>query len=334
MSGIRFYSSDGKEVKRNTSVDHLPKVEGYNFEEKFDFDAFIEAYKTTGFQATHFGKAVDIFKKMIEKKAFIFLSFTSNMISSGLREIITFLVKHKIVHVIVTSAGGVEEDVIKSLNPFVLGRFDVKGKVLLDAGICRTGNLYVPLDRYAYFEKFMRKFLDKIYDEQKKTGKVMSYHELLRRLGAEINSEDSYLYWAAKNDIPVFCPGLIDGAFGDMLHFYKTAHPDFLLEQISDFSKIVDVALQHETTGAVILGGGIAKHFTLNANIFKDGLDYAIYINTAQEYDGCDSGARIEEAITWLKIKPDAPAVKIHADATLIFPLLVAALFARKDKQD
>ena len=72
------------------------------------------------------------------------------------------------------------------------------------------------------------------------------------------------------------------------------------------------------------MGGGISKHFTLNANIFREGLDYAVYINTAQEYDGSDSGARIDEAVSWGKVKANAPGVKIHCDASIAFPLLVA----------
>ena len=89
-------------------------------------------------------------------------------------------------------------------------------------------------------------------------------------------------------------------------------------------------ALNAEKTGAIILGGGIAKHFILNANIFREGLEYAVYISTAQEYDGSDSGAKPDEAITWGKIKPDANAVKVHGDATIIFPLVVAATFAEE----
>jgi len=54
-----------------------------------------------------------------------------------------------------------------------------------------------------------------------------------------------------------------------------------------------------------------------------------VYINTGNEFDGSDSGARPDEAISWGKIKAEAVAVKIHGDATIIFPLIVAETFAR-----
>ena len=75
------------------------------------------------------------------------------------------------------------------------------------------------------------------------------------------------------------------------------------------------------------MGGGISKHFALNANIFREGFDYVVYINTAQEFDGSDSGAEPEEAKSWGKISANANTVKVFGDATILFPLLVAGAF-------
>lgn len=55
-----------------------------------------------------------------------------------------------------------------------------------------------------------------------------------------------------------------------------------------------------------------------------------MFLNTASEYDGSDSGARPDEAISWGKIKKDATPVKIYAEATLILPLLIAQTFAKR----
>jgi len=156
--------------------------------------------------------------------------------------------------------------------------------------------------------------------------------ELGKEIASEQNHEDSILYWAYKNNIPVFCPALTDGSFGDLVYFMKQRHPDFNIEIAGDTKKIVDCALNAEKAGAIILGSGVAKHFILNANIFREGVEYAVYINTAEEYDGSDSGAQTEEAITWGKIKTTAQHVKVHADATIVFPLLVAATFGKKEE--
>ncbi len=314
--------------KECSNLEGHPKIEGYDFEKKFNFQEFLQSYAHTGFQATHLAQGIEIVKAMRREKATIFLSYTSNIMTSGCREILKYLVKNNKVNVLVTSAGGIEEDIIKSLKPFVLGQFDVPGRMLFEHGINRTGNIFVPNDRFAYFDQFIQKFLERIYKEQKETGRIFCPKDLIRELGVEINDASSVLYWAAKNDIPIFCPGIIDGSFGDLIFFFKQSHPDFLLDISKEMKDIVRLVLNCEKTGGILLGGGISKHFTLNANIFREGFDYVVYINTAQEFDGSDSGARIEEAITWGKVKVNAPQVKIHSDATIAFPLLVAGSFA------
>lgn len=314
---------DQYHMKTSMTLDDHPKIEGYDFEKPFNIKEFLKSFSTMGFQATHLAEGIEITKAMQREKAKIFLTFTSNQISSGNREIIKYLVKHKKVDVLVTSAGGIEEDIIKSLKPFALGKFDVPGAMLFDHGINRTGNIFVPNDRFAYFDKWMQQFFKNIYAKKK----VWTPYEFNRELGLQINDQSSYLYWAAKNNIPVFCPGLVDGSIGDLIVFFKQQHEDFLMDVSNEVVQITKEVLQAEITGGIILGGGISKHFALNANIFKEGFDYVVYINTAQEFDGSDSGARIEEAITWGKVKDKAPSVKVHCDATIAFPLLVLGAF-------
>jgi len=321
-------------MRRYETMEGFPEIKGYNFEQGFDFDKFIESYKYMGIQATNFGMAIDIINQMIDNKAFIFLSSTSNMVSSGNREIIKFLVKNKFINAISMSAGGVEEDIIKCLRPFVVGSFDIAGRALFDKGVGRIGNIFAPYDRYLYFEKFMNPFFDRVYEEQKKRGAPFTPSEFIRELGRQVESEekheDSIVYWAYKNDIPVFCPALIDGSIGDLFYFQKMKRDDFQIDIVGDHKKIVNIVLNSDKTAAIILGGGVSKHYVLNANIFREGLDYAVYITTAQEYDASDSGGNQQEAMTWAKIKINAPNVKVRAEASLIFPLIVAATFAKR----
>ena len=180
----------------------------------------------------------------------------------------------------------------------------------------------------------MNPLFDRVYDAQKKTGKPITPSELVREMGRSIEGkegcEDSVLYWAYKNDIPVFCPAITDGCIGDLLHFQRIKRKDFYVDVAGDHHKIVRYVLDNEKTGALILGGGSAKHYALNANIFKEGLDYAVYITTAQEFNASDSGGNQQEAMTWAKLKVDAPNVKIKCDASIAFPLLVAGSFKKK----
>lgn len=319
----------GAYPRMTNTLDNHPVIKGYDFNKKFDFEKFLDSYATTGFQATEFGKALEITKTMIEDKATIFFSFTGNAISSGLRDIITYLVKNKMVDVIITTGAGVEEDVIKTLSDFRLGNFDVTGRTLFEHGVGRIGNIFVPNERYLHFERFMNPVFEEMFEEQKKSGKPLSPVDITRMIGKKLK-KDSYLYWAAKNDIPVYCPGIMDGSLGDLAYFFKKKKPGFLIDVTEEYKRLVDFILQQNKTGALILGGGISKHYNLNSQIFREGFDYAVYLTTAQEFDGSDSGGNPEEAKTWAKIKVNASSVKVKADFTLTFPLLVAATFARK----
>lgn len=329
------------------------QVRGYDFNRGVDYRALLEAFSTTGFQATNFGRAVQQVNAMIEKKleplsededqhadltqsrrpltgCTIFLGYTSNLISSGIRETIRYLVQHNMVDVLVTTAGGVEEDFIKCLAPTYLGEFSLRGKELRENGINRIGNLLVPNDNYCKFEDWLMPILDQMVLEQNTEGVKWTPSKMIARLGKEINNPESVYYWAQKNHIPVLSPALTDGSLGDMIFFHSYKNPGLVLDIVEDLRLINTQAIFAKRTGMIILGGGMVKHHIANANLMRNGADYAVYINTAQEFDGSDSGARPDEAISWGKIRMDAQPVKVYADASLVFPLLVAETFAQK----
>lgn len=306
-------------------------IKGYDFNKGTDYEKILDSYISTGFQASHFGKAVDIVNKMIFDNVTVFLGCTSSLITSGIRDIVRYLAEHKKIHIFVTTAGGIEEDVIKCLGDFKLGSFSASGELLREDGVNRTGNIFVPNSRYVKFEKFMTPILEKIYKEQKETGKVISVSEFIKILGKDINNEESILYWCWKNDVDIYCPAITDGSIGDMIHFFMYKHPDFRLDIAGDIHKLNEFTITRKKTGIILLGGGIMKHHICNANLMRNGADYTVYINSGEEWDGADSNARPDEAVSWGKVKgKDAEAIKVHGDVTILFPLLVAKTFAKK----
>lgn len=312
-------------------ISKLPIVRGYNFDNNLSFEEFIKALATTGFQASELYKAIQVVKTMKQQKATIFLSYTSNIVSSGLREAIAWLVKNKKIHVLITTAGGVEEDIIKSLEPFRIGDFKADDIILRNKGIQRIGNIYAPVTAYELFEKLSMRFFDKLLALQKQRNNPIKSTEFSRLLGLEINDNNSILYWASKNNIPVFCPALTDGSIGDMIYFYnkqKSKEKDKLLLDIAlDVESINDLAVNAKKTGIIAIGGGLPKHHAINANIFRGGADFAVYITTGSEFDGSLSTARPEEAITWGKLKPASRTAFVNLEASVAFPLLITGAF-------
>jgi deoxyhypusine synthase len=259
----------------------------------------------------------------------IFLGYTSNMASCGMRELIRYLCEHKMVDAIVTTAGGIEEDFIKCLAPTYIGEFEHKGSVLREKDINRIGNLLIPNENYCLFEEWIQPHLDTMLDLQKTKGKVWTPSKIIKFLGKAIDNKESIYYWAAKNKIPVFCPALTDGSLGDMFFFHSYRKPGFVIDIVGDIVKLNKIAILSKQSGMIIIGGGIIKHHINNANMMRNGADFAVYINTAQEFDGSDSGAKPDEAISWGKIKPDAQTVKVYCEATIVLPILIAETFVK-----
>jgi deoxyhypusine synthase len=286
-------------------------------------------------------------------RARLFLAYTSNQISSGQREVIRYLVQNRMVDVIVTTAGGVEEDIVKCLEHTYMGEFGLDGRELRKRGINRIGNLLVPNKNYCKFEDWLTPLLGIMHDEQDARWKDMALQlasfdddgdddspdhmkpfsitpsEFISRLGKEIDNEESVLYWAHKNSIPIFCPALTDGSIGDMIYFHSYKRSGLIIDIARDIRQINDLAVKSYATGQIIIGGGIVKHHTCNANLMRNGADYSVYVNTGHDFDGSDSGASPEEAISWGKIRASANPVKVCADATIVFPLIVSQTFAR-----
>ena len=364
--------------ERESMPEGTPQCRGHEFASDGSnntIDAIMQSMLTTGFQGTNLGLAVQQIEQMrkwrlsdvewkegddealrspqVRKRirAKIFFAYTSNQISSGQREVIRFLVQNKMVDVLITTAGGIEEDIIKCFEPTFMGDFKLSGRELRKKGINRIGNLLVPNKNYCDFEDWVSPIIEKMHDEQDEkltewAKEFLAYREandgssppekfvwtpskFIERLGREIDNEESVLYWAAKNEIPVFCPALTDGSVGDMLYFHSYKRPGFVLDIAADIRGINDQAVQSHATGMLILGGGLVKHHTCNANLMRNGADFSVYVNTGQEFDGSDSGASPDEAISWGKIRITAKPVKVSADATMVFPFMVSQTFAK-----
>ncbi|EQD30029.1 Deoxyhypusine synthase, partial [mine drainage metagenome] len=167
-------------------------------------------------------------------------------------------------------------------------------------GINRLGSVFVPDESYgSLIEEFMMKHLEVLYKEKKSWAPS----EILRRIGESMNSSDSILSTAARMNVPIFIPGMPDGSVGSQFWSFYETHKDFSLDILMDQHLISDIVFSTDKAGAIMIGGGISKHHTIWWNQFRGGLDYAIYITTAQEYDGSLSGAKLEEAISWKKMK-------------------------------
>ena len=295
-------------LSRNTSIKKLVK----------------QMYESGGFQSKNLALGIEILKKMInDKNCLKFLSFTANIVSTGTRGIIKDFIKKKFFDVVITTAGTLDHDIARSYENYFHGNFFVDDRILRRKGIHRLGNIFIPEKFYGLnIEKNMIKFLNEIYGENKRE---LASYEFCWEIGKRIRNKDSILHWSWKNKIPIIVPGITDGAVGYQIWQFSQDH-NFKINTLRDETLLSDLVWDSKKTGALILGGGISKHHTIWWNQFKGGLDYAVYISTASEFDGSLSGAKPREAISWNKIKENAEHVFVEADVTLILPIIYLSL--------
>ena len=291
---------------------------------------FEELSTSGGFEAVNLSNGLEILEEMIQdEKCVKFISFVGAVISTGLRGIIKDMLKNNWFNVAITTCGALDHDIARHYAHYKEGSFTMDDRELADQNIHRLGNVLVPMESYGpLIEEKMQEFLE---EEYQKGVKEMSSADICKMIGRHLG-EDSFLHWAFRNNIDVIVPGIMDGAVGSQIWIFSQKHNDFKLNLLEDANLLSGIIFKAEKSGALMIGGGISKHHTLWWNQYREGLDYAFYITTAQEFDGSLSGALVREAISWGKVTQKARETTLHAEVTTILPFIYAALVAKFKK--
>lgn len=279
-----------------------------------------------GFTAKAVAQGVEILRDMLhDRKMTLFLSFPADIVATGLRGVLATLVRQGTIDAIITTCGTLDHDLARSFRPYYHGEWNLDDRDLHRRHLYRLGNLVIPQANYGtIIERKMRPILTQLYSGGRTS---ITTQELCRAIGEAIPAREtnSILRAAAERKVPVFVPGITDGAVGSQVWLYWQDHRDLTIDLMRDEQALSDLVYGAERAGAILLGGGISKHHTIWWNQFRDGLDAAVYITTAVEWDGSLSGARTREAVSWGKLKPNARHVTIDGDITVLFPLMVGA---------
>jgi deoxyhypusine synthase len=293
-------------------------VKDFKWKKSMTVKDLVDSYQQVGFQSVELARASDVMVKIKKNNAKTYLTFTSNMVTSGLRGFFAQLIHLKIADVIVTTVGGIEEDIMKaSGEQFKIGRFGSDDVELHEQGINRVGNLLINNESYMNFEDWLNPILQTLYNKKKR----WAVSDLLKEIGLILKDENSILYQAAKNNIPIFCPAITDGAFGFHLFLFQQKNKDFIVDVVADFGNILYSSSYDEKKAVIALGGSISKHHAILSTLLNGGAEYAVYMTTAHKTSGSMSGATTDEAKSWGKVKDDSDVATVNGDVTIMFPL-------------
>ncbi len=269
------------------------------------------------------GIAAELAAEMFGDKDYtVFLTIAGPMVPGGMRRIVSDLIDQEYVKVVVTTGANMVHDMVEALGyKHLVGTFLAEDKKLRAKDIGRIGDIYIEQKAFRSLEKWMYKILENIPEEKREH---ISTAELLFEIGKQIQDPESILATAAKKGVPIISPGFIDSIAG--FHLWVFGQDKKMgIDPLLDVNKLMDKVYEAKKAGIIILGGGWPKHFALFANTFREGVDCAIQITMDRPEPGGLSGATLEEAISWGKVKPEGKAVTVICDVTIAFPLIVAA---------
>ncbi|MCI4352309.1 MAG: deoxyhypusine synthase [Thermoplasmata archaeon] len=284
-----------------------------------------------GFTAKGFAQGVDLLVEMLgDRQMTTFLSFPADIVATGTRGVLHELIAGGHVDAVVTTCGTLDHDIARSYGPYLHGDWLLDDALLRKQGFYRLGNLVIPEKVYGgVVERFMQRLLHRLW---KQGTRRLSTAELTWKIGEALGARagrGSLARAAFERKIPVLVPGITDGAVGSQLWLFWQMHKEFQLDLLPDEQLLADLVFEAKRSGAILLGGGISKHHTIWWNQFRDGLDAALYITSAVEWDGSLSGARTREAVSWGKLKPEAHHVTVEGDITVLLPWMVGAALER-----
>jgi len=277
------------------------------------------------------GEAAELVSKMFTDPDYtVFLTLAGPVVPAGFRRIIGDLIENECVNVLVTTGANMVHDMVTALGyRHMVGTFAAEDRRLRKKNIGRIGDIYIEQEAFQGLEKWLFKAVEAIPEEKRRR---ISAAELLNEIGKRIRDKESILATTARKNVPIICPAFVDSIAGFQLWTFgqeKTLRIDPLL----DVNVLMDKVYEAKKVGIIILGGGVPKHFALFANTFREGVDAAVQITMDRPEPGGLSGASLEEAISWGKVKPKGRAVTVVCDVTIAFPLIVAAALERLVKK-
>ncbi|ELZ24850.1 deoxyhypusine synthase [Halosimplex carlsbadense 2-9-1] len=302
-----------------------------------------DEYGNAGIGASAIHEAVDVYAEMLgDDDVTNFFGLAGAMVPTGMRRIVADLIRDGHIDALVTTGANLTHDAIEAIGgKHHHGEVHAEGKTerehderLRDEGVDRIYNVYLPQEHFALFEGHLRDEVFPALEAECEAEGAVSIQRLTEELGranAEVNDAEDIEEGAGvaaaayEHDVPIYCPAVQDSVLGLQAWMYSQTS-EFTLDALSDMTTITDQAFDAEKAGAMVVGGGVPKNYTLQTMLVApDAYDYAVQLTMDSPETGGLSGATLDEARSWGKLEKAARNASVYADATITLPLVVAA---------
>jgi deoxyhypusine synthase len=293
----------------------------------------INAMKGMSFSARELAVAADIYDRMLsDRECAVILTIAGSTSAAGCMQVYVDLVKHNMVDAIVaTGAAIVDMDFFEALGfKHYQGTSHVDDMKLRSLYIDRIYDTFIDEEQLQACDTTVAEIAESL------ERRPYSSREFIREMGnyltAHGKKKDSLVQAAYEHDVPIFCPAFSDSSagFGLVLHQHNNPDNHVSIDSVKDFLELTRIKMAAETTGLLMIGGGVPKNFIQDTVICAEilGKDvpmhkYAVQITVADVRDGACSSSTLKEASSWGKVDTVYEQM-VYAEATLALPLLAS----------
>ncbi len=293
----------------------------------------VDSMEKMAFSARDLNRAANIYDMMLkDKECAVILTLAGSLFSAGLKRVVYDLVSNNMVDAIVsTGAIMVDQDFFEALGfKHYVGTPFVDDNVMRDLHIDRIYDTFIDEDELRVCDETTEKIFNSL------EPRPYSSRELLWHFGKYLDEnggpkvEDSVVYAAYKNNVPIFVPAFSDcsAGFGIVMHQHNNPEKHVSIDSGKDFYELTQIKLHNNETGIFMIGGGVPKNFTQDIVVAADILQedapmhkYAIQITVADVRDGALSSSTLKEASSWGKVETTFEQM-VYSEATIAMPLI------------
>jgi len=342
-------------MKGQENKNSLKKVKAIEVHNGKKVSQLLAEMTETGFQGRKLGEVVDVWEKMIkDPNTTILFGYTGSLSTTGQWKIVKWLIENRYIDVLVPTGANISEDIVEAMGfSYVKGSHMVDDMRLFKEGYNRYYDVYGAEPDYLEMTELIADFILTLDKDHK-----YSSREFLYLFGKWLSKKGikSIVATAAENNVPIFCPAIIDSPYGDAALIAKSKGFHLTLDAVKDYVEFMSMGEKVKDTAVIYIGGGVPKDFiqlfaVTGDLLYKDrkvpnrqnaqmreGTDetyyphkYAIQITTDSPQWGGLSGCTFEEATSWGKeiATNVSNNVQCYCDATIALPLVTHALAER-----
>ncbi len=294
----------------------------------------VEAMGETAFQGKNLSIALDIWIKMLQDGATIFLGLAGAMVPAGMKGIISYLIQNRFLDCLVSTGANLFHDSHEALGyHHYQGSVNVDDVLLKEHSIDRIYDVFASELEFQKTDQLVGNFAREYFSNRDVTTREFLYHwgEFLK---SKSKISNSIVINAAEHHVPIYCPAVADSSIGIGIAVERYKNPfEFQFDVIKDVIETSKIVANSKATGVIYLGGGTPKNFIQQTEVVVailgeecEGHKYAIQLTADAPHWGGLSGCTFEEAQSWGKIARDANMISVATDVTIGLPILAAAL--------